>query len=36
MEGRSKIVTGWRPAGLVLFRHPVMWLWSKIWSWVGW
>jgi len=36
MQGRSKIVTGWRPAGLVLFRHPVMWLWSKIWSWVGW
>jgi RND family efflux transporter MFP subunit len=36
MEGRSKIVTGWRSAGLVLFRHPVMWLWSKLWSWVGW
>jgi RND family efflux transporter MFP subunit len=36
MQGRSKILTGWRPAGLVLFRRPVMWLWSHIWSWVGW
>jgi len=36
MQGRSKISTGWRPAGQVLFRRPVMWLWSKIWSWVGW
>jgi len=36
MQGRSKIVTGWRPAGEVLFRRPGMWLWSRIWSWVGW
>jgi GAF domain-containing protein/multidrug efflux pump subunit AcrA (membrane-fusion protein) len=36
MQGRSKIVTGWKPAGQVLFRRPVMWLWSRIWSWVGW
>jgi RND family efflux transporter MFP subunit len=36
MQGRSKIATGWRPAGLVLFRRPVMWIWSKIWSWFGW
>jgi GAF domain-containing protein len=36
MQGRSKIVTGWRPAGEALFRRPGIWLWSKIWSWVGW
>jgi RND family efflux transporter MFP subunit len=36
MQGRSKILTGWRPAGEVLFRHPAMWLWSKIWAWFGW
>jgi len=36
MQGRSKISTGWKPAGEVFFRRPGMWLWSKIWSWVGW
>jgi len=36
MQGRSKIATGWRPAGQVLFRRLGLWLWSKIWSWVGW
>ena len=36
MQGQSKIVTGWRPAGIVLFRHPAMWLWAKLWSWFGW
>lgn len=36
MQGRSKIFTAWRPAGEVFFRRPAMWLWSKIWSWVGW
>jgi GAF domain-containing protein len=36
MRGRSKISAGWKPAGEVLFRRPVMWMWSKIWSWVGW
>jgi RND family efflux transporter MFP subunit len=36
MQGRSKISTGWGPAGWVIFRRPGMWLWSKIWSWVGW
>jgi RND family efflux transporter MFP subunit len=36
MQGRSKISTGWRPAGEVLFRRPAMWLWSKVWSWFGW
>ena len=36
MQGRSKVSTGWAPAGEVIFRHPAMWFWSKIWSWVGW
>lgn len=36
MQGRSKISTGWSPAGWVIFRRPAMWLWAKIWSWVGW
>ncbi len=36
MLGRGKISTGWAPVGWVLFRRPVMWLWSKVWTWVGW
>lgn len=36
MLGRGKISTGWTPAGWVLFRRPIIWLWSKVWSWFGW
>lgn len=36
MRGRTKISTGWRPAGYVLFRGVGMWAWSKIWTWFGW
>ena len=36
MLGRGKVSTGWAPAGWVIFRRPIMWLWSKVWSWVGW
>jgi len=36
MQGRAKISTGWHPAGKVFFRQPVMWIWSKLWSWFGW
>jgi len=36
MQGRSKVSTGWHPAGKVFFRQPVMWIWSKLWSWFGW
>jgi hypothetical protein len=36
MQGRSKISTGWMSAGWVIFRRPCLWLWSKLWSWVGW
>ena len=36
MQGRGKVFTGWHPAGRVLFRRPVMWIWSKLWNWFGW
>jgi RND family efflux transporter MFP subunit len=36
MEGRAKVSVGWHPAGYVFFRQPVVWLYSKIWSWIGW
>ncbi|HXN65305.1 MAG TPA: efflux RND transporter periplasmic adaptor subunit [Candidatus Acidoferrales bacterium] len=36
MEGRGKISVGWYPAGYVLFRRPVIWIYSKIWAWFGW
>jgi len=36
MEGRGKVSVGWHAAGYVLFRQPVIWLYSKIWSWFGW
>ena len=36
MQGRGKVSTGWHPAGKVFFRQPVMWFWSKLWSWFGW
>jgi RND family efflux transporter MFP subunit len=36
MQGRGKVLTGWRPAGVVIFRRPGMWIWSKLWDWFGW
>jgi RND family efflux transporter MFP subunit len=36
MQGRGKVSTGWRPAGIVIFRRPGMWIWSKLWEWFGW
>ena len=36
MQGRGKIVTGSRSAGVVMFRRPAMWIWAKLWSWFGW
>jgi GAF domain-containing protein len=36
MDGRAKIFTGYRPAGLVLLRAPALWLWEKLWDWIGW
>ncbi len=36
MEGRAKIFAGYRPAGYVLLRAPVLWLWKTLWDWIGW
>ena len=36
MDGRAKIFTGLRPAGYVLLRGPALWLWQKLWDWIGW
>src|ERR1700751_4775712 len=35
MEGRSKVRTGWYPAGYAFFRRPLLWLYSRIWTWFG-
>jgi RND family efflux transporter MFP subunit len=36
MEGRGKVRTGWYPAGYVFFRRPFLWVYGKIWYWLGW
>jgi GAF domain-containing protein len=36
MEGRGKVTVGWYPAGYVFFRRPVLWTYSRLWSWFGW
>jgi len=36
MEGRGKVRVGWYPAGYVFFRRPFLWLYAKIWYWIGW
>ena len=36
MEGRGKVRAGWYPAGYVLLRGPMLWLYSKVWYWLGW
>jgi len=35
MEGRGKVRAGWHPAGYVLFRKPLLWIYSRVWSWFG-
>jgi len=35
MEGRGKVRVGWYPAGYVLFRKPLLWIYSLAWSWFG-
>ena len=35
MEGRGKVRVGWYPAGYALFRRPILWIYSKAWSWFG-
>jgi RND family efflux transporter MFP subunit len=36
MQGRGKIYAGWHPIGYVFLRGPAAWLYSKLWSWLGW
>jgi RND family efflux transporter MFP subunit len=36
MQGRAKIGAGWGPVGYVLLRRPAMWIYSKLWSLLGW
>jgi RND family efflux transporter MFP subunit len=36
MDGRAKIFAGYRPAGFVLLRAPALWIWQKLWDWIGW
>jgi multidrug efflux pump subunit AcrA (membrane-fusion protein) len=35
MEGRGKVRVGWYPAGYVLFRKPLLWIYSRAWAWFG-
>jgi GAF domain-containing protein len=36
MEGRAKIFAGYHSAGFVLLRGPALWVWTKLWDWIGW
>jgi RND family efflux transporter MFP subunit len=36
MEGRGKVRVGWYPSAYVFFRRPFLWLYAKIWYWLGW
>src|ERR1700742_1567905 len=36
MQGFSRIRTGLRPLGYVIFRDIAVWTWSKLWTWFGW
>jgi len=36
MQGRGKVRIGWYPAAYVFFRRPFLWLYSKVWYWLGW
>lgn len=36
MEGLGKVRVAWYPAGYVIFRRPVVWLYSHLWAWFGW
>ena len=35
MGGKGKVRVGWYPSGYVLFRHPSIWVYSRIWNWFG-
>ena len=35
MEGRGKVRVGWYPSGYLLFRRPLIWMYTKAWAWFG-
>jgi RND family efflux transporter MFP subunit len=35
MEGRGKVRVGWYPAGYAFFRRPLLWAYSRFWTWFG-
>lgn len=35
MGGQGKVRVGWYPSGYVLFRRPVIWIYSRLWNWLG-
>jgi len=35
MQGRAKISVGWHPVGYILFRRLILWVYSKLWSWIS-
>lgn len=36
MQGEAKISVGWRSVGFVFLRRPFIWLYAKLWGWMGW
>jgi RND family efflux transporter MFP subunit len=36
MEGRGKLRAGWYPSAYVIFRQPFLWVYAKVWYWLGW
>lgn len=35
MGGKGKVRVGWYPSGYVLFRRPVIWIYTHLWNWLG-
>ncbi len=35
MGGQGKVRVGWYPSGYVLFRRPIIWIYSRLWNWLG-
>ncbi len=35
MGGQGKVRVGWYASGYVLFRRPAIWIYSRLWNWLG-
>lgn len=35
MGGEGKVRVGWYPSGYVMFRRPLIWIYSRLWNWLG-